>query len=112
MARVARGGIPGIPHHVTQRGNRRERILFEGGDEQVSLNLLPSQLNLHQVECWAYCLMPNQVHLILTPSYEAGLASGRGLRNWSIAVERPFHRKSVAPSQLRQRQNNLKRSTC
>ncbi len=29
MARLARMIIPGVPHHVTQRGNRRERIFFE-----------------------------------------------------------------------------------
>jgi len=29
--------IPGVPHHVTQRGNRRERIFIEGGDEQSRL---------------------------------------------------------------------------
>ena len=32
MARLPRVVIPGIPHHVTQRGNRRERTFFEEGD--------------------------------------------------------------------------------
>ena len=27
--------VPGLPHHVTQRGNRRERTFFEEGDYAV-----------------------------------------------------------------------------
>ncbi len=40
MARLARIVIPGLPHHVTQRGNRREAIFFEDGDHEVYLDLL------------------------------------------------------------------------
>jgi len=78
MARLARMIIPGVPHHVTQRGNRRERIFFEPGDEQVYLDLMAPQLRRHGVECWAYCLMPNHVHFVLTPSDETGLARAVG----------------------------------
>jgi len=78
MARLARMVIPGLPHHVTQRGNRRERIFFEAGDEQIYLDLMTAQLKKHAVECWAYCLMPNHVHFILTPSDETGLARAIG----------------------------------
>ena len=53
VARLARMIIPGAPHHVTQRGNRRERILFEAGDEAVYLDLLSSQLSRCAVECRA-----------------------------------------------------------
>jgi putative transposase len=78
MARLARMVIPGVPHHVTQRGNRRERIFLEPGDEQIYLDLMSAQLKRHAVECWAYCLMPNHVHFILTPSDEIGLARAVG----------------------------------
>jgi REP element-mobilizing transposase RayT len=40
MARLPRVVIPGIPHHVTQRGNRRERTFFEEGDYALYLDLL------------------------------------------------------------------------
>jgi putative transposase len=40
MARLSRGVIPGVPHHVTQRGNRRARTFFEDGDYQLYLDLL------------------------------------------------------------------------
>jgi putative transposase len=74
MARLARMIIPGVPHHVTQRGNRRERIFFEDGDHEVYLDLMAMQLKRCAVECWSYCLMPNHVHFILTPTNESGLA--------------------------------------
>jgi putative transposase len=78
MARRARMTLPGIPHHVTQRGNRRERIFLEPGDEALYLDLMSAQLARHHVSCWAYCLMPNHVHLILTPADEPGLARAVG----------------------------------
>ena len=70
--------IPGVPHHVTQRGNRREPIFFEPGDEALYLDLMSARLKRHGVACWAYCLMPNHVHFILTPADEAGLARAVG----------------------------------
>jgi putative transposase len=34
-ARIARLVVPGIPHHVTQRGNRRERTFFDDSDYRL-----------------------------------------------------------------------------
>jgi putative transposase len=45
MARLARMIIPGLAHHITQRGNRRERIFLQKGDRQVYLGLL-SQVDI------------------------------------------------------------------
>jgi putative transposase len=73
MARLARIVLPGIPHHVTQRGNRRERVFFEGGDYALYLDLLAEAAARSQVAIWGYCLMPNHVHIIAVPSDEDGL---------------------------------------
>jgi putative transposase len=70
--------IPGTPHHVTQRGNRREPIFLQPGDEAVYLGLMSQQLRRYGVACWSYCLMPNHVHFILTPTDETGLARAVG----------------------------------
>ena len=78
MTRLARIVVPGLPHHVTARGNRREPIFFEDGDQEVYLDLLAEQTRKARVAVWAYCLMPNHVHLILNPADEAGLARGLG----------------------------------
>jgi putative transposase len=78
MARLARTVVAGLPHHATQRGNRREAIFFEVGDQEVYRDLLAEQTRKAGVEVWAYCLMPNHVHLILTPTRadSLGLAVG------------------------------------
>ena len=73
MARLPRIVLPGIPHHVTQRGNRRERVFFEDGDYGLYLDLLADAATRAQVAIWAYCLMPNHVHIIAVPSDEDGL---------------------------------------
>jgi len=73
MARLARLVIPGLPHHVTQRGNRRGTTFFEAGDYALYLDLLSDAAARARTEVWAYCLMPNHVHLILVPSDEDGL---------------------------------------
>jgi putative transposase len=78
MARLARVVVPGLAHHVTQRGNRREAIFFEPGDETIYLDLMGEQLRRRDVACWSYCLMPNHVHLILVPSDAEGLALAVG----------------------------------
>ena len=59
--------LPGIPHHVTQRGNRRERTFFEDGDYALYLDLLADAAGRFGVEIWSYCLMPNHVHIIAVP---------------------------------------------
>lgn len=73
MARLARVVIPGHPHHVTQRGNGRARTFFEDGDYALYLDLLAANCKAAGVEVWAWCLMPNHVHLILVPSDPDGL---------------------------------------
>ena len=85
MARLARIVIPGLPHHVTQRGNRREAIFFEDGDHEIYLDLLAEQTLKAGVAVWAYCLMPNHVHLILKPtrSDDLGRAVGETHRRYT-----------------------------
>src|SRR5271157_5975616 len=65
MARLARVIAPGMPHHVTQRGNRRQQTFFGEEDYQHYLELISRFCRAEQVAIWAYCLMPNHVHLIV-----------------------------------------------
>ncbi len=73
MARLARLVVPGLPHHVTRRGNGRAQTFF--GDEDYALyrDLLAASCREARVEVWAWALMPNHVHLILAPSDADGL---------------------------------------
>ena len=74
MTRLARMVVSGLLHHVTQRGNRREPIFFEDGNQEIYRDLLGEQAGKADVEVWAYCLMPNHVHLILNPRQAMGSA--------------------------------------
>src|ERR1700704_537259 len=78
MARLGRIVAAGFPHHVTQRGNRRQTIFFEPADYALYRDLLAERCRKASVEVWAYCLMPNHVHLVLRPSTPDGLARAIG----------------------------------
>jgi putative transposase len=73
LPRLPRIVLPGIPHHVTQRGNRRERVFFAPDDYRFYCRLLAESAARARTAVWAYCLMPNHVHLVLTPDCEDGL---------------------------------------
>lgn len=73
MPRLARIVVPDVPHHVTQRGNRRERVFFSPDDYRLYRKMLAQAAVAAGTEVWAYCLMPNHVHLILVPSHADGL---------------------------------------
>jgi putative transposase len=83
--RLARIVVPGRAHHVTQRGNRREAIFFEDGDQAIYMDLLAEQARKHEAHVWAYWLMPNHVHLVVVPAHgEAlGLAIGEAHRRYT-----------------------------
>ena len=78
MARLARLVIPGLPHHITQRGNRRQQTFFNDGDYSAYLELMSDWCREEGVEIWGYCLMPNHVHLIAVPKTEDGLRRAIG----------------------------------
>jgi putative transposase len=68
MPRIGRLTVPGLPHHVTQRGNRREAIFHEESDYALYRNLLAASCVANSVSCLTWCLMPNHAHLVLTPT--------------------------------------------
>jgi len=67
-----------VAHHVTQRGNRRQETFFNDEDYAAYLSLLDEWCARGGVEVWAYCLMPNHVHLIVVPDSEDGLRRALG----------------------------------
>ncbi len=78
MARIARVVAPNIPHHITQRGNRRQQVFFKDQDYQTYLELIARFCGRNGVEVWAYCLMPNHVHLIAVPERADSLRKAIG----------------------------------
>jgi putative transposase len=73
MARLARLVVPGLPHHVTQRGNGRAQTFFGDADYALYRDLLAQACREANVDVWAWVLMPNHVHLVLAPRDEDGL---------------------------------------
>ena len=76
MARIARVVVPDLPHHVTQRGNRREPVFFEADDYGLYRRLVAAAARRAGTAVWAYCLMPNDVHLPTMPTWRD--TGGRG----------------------------------
>ena len=74
MPRMARAVIAGVPHHVTQRGNRREDVFFTDEDRRRYLELLKHYADKHGLEILAYCLMSNHLHLVAIPRRADSLA--------------------------------------
>ena len=78
MARMARIVIPNVPHHITQRGNRSQKVFFSDNDKVTYLELLRKHTQESGLKFWAYCLMDNHIHLIAVPEKEDSLAKGIG----------------------------------
>lgn len=67
MPRRARLSIPGIPWHITQRGNNRAVCFYAEEDYQFYLHFLEEFSVKFGCSIHAYVLMTNHVHLLLTP---------------------------------------------
>ena len=78
MPRVARIVVPGLPHHVTQRGNRRSDVFFDEADRQKYLMLLADYKQRYGLDLLAYCLMTNHIHLVVVPKDDSSLGSDEG----------------------------------
>jgi hypothetical protein len=78
MPRQRRVVIPGIAHHVTQRGNSRRHVFFTNDDRELYLSLLKEYAVQRGVGVIGYCLMTNHVHLIVVPGNSTALAKALG----------------------------------
>ncbi len=75
MPSHARIVIPGLPHHIIQRGNRRQKVFFCDDDRRLYVRLLTKYSKKAGVNFWAYCLMENHVHFIAVPSNKNSLSA-------------------------------------
>jgi putative transposase len=67
MARLLRVEALETPHHVTQRGNARRLVFESDNDRMVYLSLLVQHARFRGLTILGYCLMPNHLHLIVSP---------------------------------------------
>lgn len=73
MARLPRLIVPAQPHHVIQRGNNRQPIFLDAADYSTFLGWLRAAAKTFKVAVHAYVLMPNHVHLLVSPADQPGL---------------------------------------
>ena len=92
MPRIARAVAAGVPHHVTQRGNRRQTVFFADADYRRYVELLRANCKASDVAVWAWCLMPNHVHLVVVPAAPDGLAKAVGdtHRDYTRVINRRY----------------------
>ncbi len=64
MLRLARVVVPGLPHHVVQRGNRRQDVFFSDSDRAVYLRIVRESAAKLGVAIRSWCLMTNHVHFV------------------------------------------------
>ena len=67
MPRRARLVVPGFPHHITQRGVRKQQTFFSSTDYKMYLGLLRKIILESDLSLLTYCLMPNHIHAIAIP---------------------------------------------
>jgi putative transposase len=78
MARLPRIVVPGCPHHVINRGNRRQTVFFSDMDKKYYYELLKRESTKAKISILIYCFMDNHVHLIAVPETVDALAKGIG----------------------------------
>ena len=80
--------FPGGVYHITSRGNARQRIFRDGADYRSFFSLLGDVAGDCDWRCYAYCLMPNHYHLVLTTPTGA---LSRGMRHLNGVHAQRFH---------------------
>ncbi|MBA3581218.1 MAG: transposase [Gammaproteobacteria bacterium] len=74
MPRLPRFAIPGQPQHIIQRGDNRKNIFRSKDDYPFYLEKLGEAADKYSCDIHAYVLMPNHLHLLLTPREENSIS--------------------------------------
>jgi len=67
MPRTARRFIDGLPYHLLNRGNRRQRVFAKSHDYEMFLTTLADALDIVPLRILAFALMPNHFHIVVLP---------------------------------------------
>lgn len=86
MPKFRRLVVPGHPHHITQRGVRRQRIFFNDHHYRTYLSIAKRFSLEVDIEIWAYCLMPNHIHAVVVPGNSLALARFFGSVHHEYAI--------------------------
>ncbi len=78
MGRIARVVMPGLPHHVVQRGVRSLDVFGGDRDRRKYLSLMKAAGKRFGLEFWSWCLMSNHIHFLVVPKEKDSLAKSFG----------------------------------
>jgi len=93
MARRPRVFAPGLLYHVIVRGNQRQKTFVGERDYQSYLERLGKYRRKFDVALYAYCLMPNHIHLLLETSSQPLSKFMQGLQQSYTQYFNRTHRK-------------------
>jgi len=91
MPRKPRLISPGTIYHVTVRGNNQQKIFKSIADRLKYLSILKKLKEKYKFKCFAFCLMPNHVHLLIIPSKIGSISEI--LHDLNLAYSKYFRRK-------------------
>jgi putative transposase len=95
MPRARRLMVADWPFHVTHRGNRQETIFQDDGDRHAYLDLLSRFAAQFEMNIWAYCLMPNHVHLIAVGRRRSSISRAVGTAHQVFSRRRNVNRDTT-----------------
>ena len=65
MPRAKRILLDNVCYHIINRGNQKQKIFLENSDFEKYLEILKHYKKKYSFKLYAYCLMPNHIHLII-----------------------------------------------
>jgi REP element-mobilizing transposase RayT len=90
--------IPGLTHHVIQRGTNRSDIFRAASDFEALLISLLRASREYELDIHSYTLMTNHFHLVVTP--RTANAMSEAMRSASVSYVRYFNRKYIRTGTL------------
>jgi REP-associated tyrosine transposase len=100
MARKPRIEVEGGLYHLITRGNNRRRVFGDEDDYQKMLKLIGDTKRKLPFYLYAYCLMPNHIHLLVERQQEA---ISRIMQRVLTSYSRYYNRKNARVGHLFQK---------
>jgi putative transposase len=69
MPRISRVVVPGMPHHIVQRGSRRFDVFHDREDRKFYSAVFAKSCAMYGLRITSYSLMTNHVHHIAVPEH-------------------------------------------
>jgi putative transposase len=86
--------VPNLVSHITQRAAGKGPLFLEDSDYLIMLGLMKEIAEKYSLEMYAFCFMPNHVHLLLSPREPNLYDAMRSLfSRYAMRFNRKYERK-------------------